>query len=315
MKLLGAVSLAALTTFSAFGKKGDRKDPINLVMVPSTDAEKLASNMDVLAKCLSKKTGLYFNVSVPNNYIVAVEGLGTKKVDLAFLTTFSYLLANKKYGAEAFLTVKRYGEVRYRGQILVRKDSGIKKITDLNGKKFAFTDPASTSGFVLPSILLKQNKVKIGKEVHAGKHDSVVTMVYQGTVDAGATYWSPQRPDGSLGDARRRVLKQFPDVAEKVKILDFTEWIYNDPIVVGKHVKNLNVGQSKKCKSAKGKVPASCNFTAVVGKGLEKCVRANKEIFKAINSADDVIPSSPDKYVDFAKMLDKAGFDIEKLIK
>ena len=70
-------------------------------------------------------------------------------------------------------------------------------------------------------------------------------MVYQGNVDAGATYWSHDLPDGTPGDARNRVKGQFPDVMEKEKRIGFTDWIYNDPVVIAKGLKDVNVGKSK----------------------------------------------------------------------
>ena len=62
----------------------------------------------------------------------------------------------KKYDVEAIFTVVRNNnEMTYKSQIITRKDSGINSLKDLNGKSFAFTDPASTSGYILPSKLLQ----------------------------------------------------------------------------------------------------------------------------------------------------------------
>jgi phosphonate transport system substrate-binding protein len=67
------------------------------------------------------------------------------------------------------------------------------------------------------------------------RHDNVVIMVYQGQVDAGATYWAPPHPEtGEILDARMRVKQQFPDVEKKIKIIGFTEEIPNDPLVFRK---------------------------------------------------------------------------------
>ena len=52
------------------------------------------------------------------------------------------------------------------------------------------------------------------------KHDNVVTMVYQKQVDAGATYYSPPDKTGEFLDARARYKNQYPDIFEKVKIID-----------------------------------------------------------------------------------------------
>ena len=67
------ISAIALTSIAAAPEKttlGTRKNPIKFVMVPSSDAGKILDSMKPVAKCLEKETGLVFDVSVPNNYIV-----------------------------------------------------------------------------------------------------------------------------------------------------------------------------------------------------------------------------------------------------
>jgi phosphonate transport system substrate-binding protein len=151
---------------------------------------------------------------------------------MAIINTFGYLLAHERYGVEVALTGVYKGRDVYWGQIIARND-GPKSIKDLNNKKIAFVDPSSGSGYVLPSKLLKDEKVTPKEVVFAGRHDSVVTMVYQKRVDAGATYHTPA-DNGVPQDARKLVLTQFPDVFEKIVILAKTMAIPNDPIVVRK---------------------------------------------------------------------------------
>jgi phosphonate transport system substrate-binding protein len=68
------------------------------------------------------------------------------------------------------------------------------------------------------------------ESIFSMKHDSVITKVYLGEVDAGATFYSPPT-EGKMEDARRLVLTQYPDVESKVRILELSEPIPNDPIV------------------------------------------------------------------------------------
>ena len=127
--------LTAGTALADDSKIGTRKNPLKLVMVPSTDSTKIMTSMKPVARCLEKATGLTFDISVPNSYIVAIEGMGSKKVDIAFLPTFGYLLAHEKFGAEALLKASRHGETTYRAAIVARTDKNINKVSDLNGKK------------------------------------------------------------------------------------------------------------------------------------------------------------------------------------
>jgi phosphonate transport system substrate-binding protein len=172
--------------------------------------------------------------------VAVVEAFGTSRADIAAMNTFGYILANEKYGAEAKLTVLRHGASTYQGMIIAKAGSGIKSIDDLNGKKVAFVDPASTSGYLLPLKILKDKGIKPKETMFALKHDNVVSMVYQGQVDAGAAFYSPASKDDKgadvLEDARRLVKVQYPDVEKKISIIGFSDSVPNDPFVFRKNM-------------------------------------------------------------------------------
>lgn len=239
MKFLSLVLVSALifqcgcTTEKA--QLGSVENPVKMYFVPSIDAKVLDANAKEFQKYLEANTSYKFQISVPQSYIAVVEAFGTKKADISALNSFGYLLAHEKYGAEARLVVIRHGLSTYQSQFITRRDSGIKKLEDLKKKKIAFVDPSSTSGFLLPMKTLKDKNIKPKETIFMMKHDSVVSKVYLGEVDAGATYYSPP-VDGKMDDARRLVLTQYPDVEDKVKILDLSEPIPNDPIVFRKDI-------------------------------------------------------------------------------
>ncbi|HOJ38509.1 MAG TPA: phosphate/phosphite/phosphonate ABC transporter substrate-binding protein [Ignavibacteriales bacterium] len=217
---------------------GTKSNPIKFYFTPSVDANTITTNAKELMEFLHKKTGYYFETAVPSSYIAVIEAFGTDKADICILNPFAYLLGNKKFGIEARLRLVRVGgETSFKSQIITRYDSGIKTLEDLNGKKFAFVDPSSTTGYVLPKALLKKHNIKLADEVFAMKHDNVVTMIYQKQVDAGATYYSSPDPEtGEIQDARVRVKKQFPDIEKVVKIIAFTEETPNDLVVFRKNL-------------------------------------------------------------------------------
>lgn len=283
------MSLVSASAFADDSKLGTRKNPLKLVMVPSTDSTKILSSMKPVAQCLEKETGLTFDISVPNNYIVAIEGMGSKKVDIAFLPTFGYLLAHEKYGAEALLKASRNGETTYRAAIVARSDRNIKSLGDLNGKKIAYVDPASTSGYILPKKLFIESKIKPSQEVFQGKHDAVVTAVYQGQVDAGAIFYN-KPVDGKIKDAREKVKTQFPDIEEKVKIVSLTEDIPNDPIVIRKEV-----------------TPDS---KTKIAKAFQACVAKLPESFRGINNSDAFAEVKDSDYDGIRKTVKLLGIDV-----
>lgn len=212
---------------------GTKDNPIKFFLIPAQDMQALSDNGKVLEKFLTKDIGLEVRVDLPVSYIAVVEGFGSKRADAAIINTFGYILAHEKYGVEARLMLMNRGRDEYYGQIITRTDSKIKTIKDIDKKKFAYVDPASTSGYLLPMRLFKAEGVKTKDHIFSGRHDTVVTAVYQGQVDAGATFYTPPDDEGPK-DARMLVKTQFPDVYEKIKILKLTGPIPNDPVVFRK---------------------------------------------------------------------------------
>jgi phosphonate transport system substrate-binding protein len=232
--LLGASLFLSSCTVDK-GELGSSKNPIKLYFVPSVDAKVIENNSKTFKDWLEANTPYKFEVSIPQSYIAVVEALGSNRADVASINTFGYILAHEKYGAQARLTVIRHGLATYQSQIIAKEGGPIKALADISGKKVAFVDPASTSGFLLPKKLFADKGVKPSQEIFAMKHDSVVSMVYQGQADAGATFYSPVT-EGEIQDARRLVKTQYPDVEKKVKIIELTEAIPNDPIVFRKEL-------------------------------------------------------------------------------
>jgi len=278
-------------------KLGSKNNPVKLYFTPSVDSDTIASNSTDFLKFLEKETGLVFKTGIPTNYIAVVEAFGSKRADIGVMNSFGYIMANSKYGAEAKLRVIRYGHDYYQGQIIAHVDSGIKGIEDLEGKKFAFTDPSSTSGYMFPLKIMKDAKVNPSNTTFAIKHDNVVTMVYQKQVDAGATYYSAPSSSGEIRDARSRVKTQFPDVEEKVKIITTTEKIPNDPFVFRKDL------------------PAeiTTKFIAALKKYI--ATEAGKTVFKNIYSVDGIIETSDADYNGLREMIKSVDIDIEKQLK
>jgi len=209
---------------------GSADNPVKFFFVPSVDSKRLLEQAKIVEGYLHANTPYKFEVKVPSSYVAVVEAFGTKRADVASLNTFGYILANEKYGTQARLIVIRNGLDTYQAQIIARADSSIKKLEDLNGKKFAYVDPASTSGYLLPAKLFADKNIKPKETIFANKHDNVIMMIHQKQVDAGATFYSPPEK-GEIQDARRLVKTQIPDVEKSIKIVELTDAIPNDPIV------------------------------------------------------------------------------------
>jgi phosphonate transport system substrate-binding protein len=211
-----------------------------MAFVPSLDAQKVLADGTIIARAISIVTGLEIEATVPTSYAATIEALCAGRVHIAWFAPTSYVLANARCGAEVALISVRFNLPYYGAQILARSDLGAKSIADLRGKRVAFVDPASTSGYIWPAVLIKRKGFDperfFSQVTFAGGHDKVVIAIYQGSVDAGATFG-----DTFGSDARERVARTFPDVKQKVAVLEYVgpptiPYIPNDTVSFRKEV-------------------------------------------------------------------------------
>ena len=230
--MLLAVAVLAVGMFSGCcqAKLGTEKNPIIMSFVPSGDTEEIIASGDEIAQMITDKTGLVVQANVGTDFAAVREAMGAGKAHIGWLNTFNYVLANEKYGVEAALVTVRFGANFYTGEIIVRADSGITSLDDLKGKTFCWVDPNSTSGYIIPRIMLKANGIDpdtdFAKQVEAGSHNNVVAAVYNGDCDAGACY----------SDARSSIAEDYADVTDVVSILATTTEIPNDNVSFAKNV-------------------------------------------------------------------------------
>jgi len=227
--LLALALISVLVTVSSCKKEpelGTEENPIIWSFVPSGEMERVASGAQSVADMLQDNTGYFFKTNVATEYAGVIEALASDppEAHMASLATFAYVLASERGVAEAELVSVRYGSPTYNGQLMAGADSGVSSVADLKGKTFARPDPLSTSGWIIPMLTMRAEGIvperDLAQIVDAGSHDSVVAAIYNGEVDAGASYV----------DARTRIEGDYPDVMEKVVVLALTTDIPNDGV-------------------------------------------------------------------------------------
>ncbi len=241
--LLLAGLAVALTTVALQPSPTTGQVKLVMAFVPSLDAQRVLTTGSTIARMLEVATGYSIEATVPTSYAATIEALCAGRVHIAWFAPTSYVLANARCGAQVGLLAIRSNLPYYTSQILVRADLPAKSVLDLRGKRFAFGDPASTSNYIWPAVYLKKQGIDpdrfFSQVVFAGGHDKVVIAIYQGSVDAGATFADP---GGRLDlEARSIVVRQFPDVREKVRVLEvlrppIVTYIPNDTISFRKEV-------------------------------------------------------------------------------
>lgn len=200
--------------------------------VPAEDAQQVMQNAQPIVEILRKRLDMEVQPFVATDYTGVVEALRVNKLDIAFLTPASYVLAKNEANVRVVLKSERKGIPFYYAAIIVRADSPIRSLDELRGKTFAFGDSLSTTGNVIPRQMLRErgiDPVRDFKQIlFSGGHDATVLAVLNGKVDAGATY--ANFPDGS-DTAWLRYLKD-EEEAKKIRAIAYSAPIPADNLVV-----------------------------------------------------------------------------------
>ena len=294
----------------AAGELGSAEKPIVITFVPSGDTGKITTAGTAIAECLSQMTGLSFDMEVGTTFAASIEAMGAEKAQVGFLNTFSALLGGAKYGiTPALVAIRKYatndldpdkalgGELEpfYKAQFIANVDSGINSFADLKGKTFCFVDPNSTSGYIVPRIILAANGINpdtdFAATVNAGSHPNVAVAVYQGDCDAGVTFINV------LTDQSADLQATYPDIAEKVKVFAVSDRIPNDGM---QFIKSLDP-----------------ELKSVIVEGMMAMAQdpGGKAILKSLYNYDAFQEVDPTFYNDFLAVLQSAGVDPASLVK
>lgn len=171
---------------------GSEERPIQVLFVPSVDADVIVTGGEILADALEEATGYKYEVSVPTSYAATIEAMCASPEDtMGFIPALGYVLANERCGVQVGNAAVRFGLPWYAAQIVVRDDSGIESIEDLEGLTWGVPSVTSTSGYLFPSAMFGDMGVEPGEIVEAGGHTQSMLAVYNGDVDFATGFFSP----------------------------------------------------------------------------------------------------------------------------
>ncbi len=189
----GAVAAIPLATAAALLPRGVAAQQVLTVgLIPSEDSRAMISQSQAMMDKLSQALGMPVKPFVASDYNGVIEALRSKRLDVAYLGPFSYVLGTTVADIEAFAVAetKKAGRTFYHSYIIAHKDSGIKTVADLKGRTFAFVDPSSTSGHLFPKAgLIKAGfdpDKDFGRVIFSGSHDSNAISVQNRKIDAAA---------------------------------------------------------------------------------------------------------------------------------
>ncbi|MFD1508046.1 phosphonate ABC transporter substrate-binding protein [Lacimonas salitolerans] len=153
-------------------------------------------------ECFRAKTeellGVPTKVFTPADYDGVIQGLLGGSIDMAWLGASAYAkayLTDPEAVEPVLVKVNTDGSYGYHSIGFARKDSGIASLEDMQGKVFAFGDPNSTSGYLIPSIEIPaevggtmESGDYFGEVKFVGGHEQTIVAVNNGDVDAGVTW-------------------------------------------------------------------------------------------------------------------------------
>ena len=159
---------------------------------PFTAPQIIKENYTPILEAIAKKLGLEPKIIIVSDYDSLGRSLLKGTIDVGWFSPFAYVSAKDKGEITPLVTTVVNKNASYHGYIIARKDKAFQSIDSLQGKRFAFVDKQSASGYVYPkAMLLEQGKdpeTFFSETVFLGSHNRVIDAVLDGTVDAGATY-------------------------------------------------------------------------------------------------------------------------------
>ncbi|MFB6355819.1 MAG: phosphate/phosphite/phosphonate ABC transporter substrate-binding protein [bacterium] len=202
-----------------------QEDPLIIGQVPSRSVVEILDQKRQFVAELTNELGRDVQMRFANSYGDILNRMKHSRYDLVFLGPLSYVKAVDQ-GApyHPLVQPQRFGKTTYRSMIITHRDSSIRSVDDLRNRTMAFVDPLSTSGYLIPKILLKSQyginiSTDLRRSAFVGGHDQVVRAVYNRTFDAGAVFV----------DARN-IVKDIPK--ESFRILVKSDPIPSEPIAV-----------------------------------------------------------------------------------
>ncbi|MFJ3054754.1 phosphonate ABC transporter substrate-binding protein [Herbaspirillum sp. NPDC087042] len=189
-----ALCLGALATLASLplSQSALAAQTLTVGLIPAEDSQSMLENSKAVIDTLQRQLGMPVKPFIATDYNGIIEALRARKLDVAYLGPFSYVLASSVANVEAFAVAetKKSGRSYYKSLIITRRDSGLQSLEQLKGRTMAFVDPSSASGHLFPSAGLQKLNIDPNKYfarvIFSGSHDASILAVTNKKVDAAA---------------------------------------------------------------------------------------------------------------------------------
>jgi phosphonate transport system substrate-binding protein len=231
MRVRAGLAVALLQILSstlpaAAGEPGRApRDKVLIGLIPEMNIFKQKARFKLLGEYLGRKIGVGVQFTILSRYGNILERFEAERMDGAFFGSFTGALAIERLGVVPVARpVNLDGSSTYHGHLFVRKDSGIRTVADMRGKRMAFVDRATTAGYVFPLAWLRENGVRVddrslsrffSEAYFTGSHDAAIDAVLDGKADVGAakhSIYDRVRKDNARVDAELFIVAESPSV-------------------------------------------------------------------------------------------------------
>ncbi len=171
-------------------------------IVPQQSATVLAANWSPILQYLKKRTGVELQFATASDIPTFEKRLLAGDYDIAYMNPYHFTFFNQHRDFNAMV---RRGDASIQGVIVVRKDSEIQTLEQLDGQKLVFPSPAAFAASVVPRAEIANQGINI-EPIYVSSHDSVYLNVSKGFFSAG----------GGIG---RTLNATNPDVNEQLRVL------------------------------------------------------------------------------------------------
>ncbi len=182
ISLFTTISLSFAPGVYAAEPTGEQE--LKLGTIPMDTPAEMARRLKPLTQYLSVKTGLTVNFRGSLNFGDTIDYLGTNKIQIAYLSPAAYIEAREKYAVIPLVNSLNKGKGTFTLLIAVQKDSPIKTMSDLRGKKFAFGDKKAK----LQPIFIESTGIKLSEFASydfLNHYDNIAKALINGDFDAG----------------------------------------------------------------------------------------------------------------------------------
>lgn len=183
---------AALARPPEASGEGGKREKVLIGLIPELNIFKQKARFRLLGEYLGRKIGVPVQFTILSRYGNILESFEAGKMDGAFFGSFTGALAIERLGVVPLARpVNLDGTSTYHGFLFVRKDSGIRTVEQMRGKRMAFVDRATTAGYLFPLAWLRERGVErpdgfFSDYFFTGSHDAAIAAVLDRKADVGA---------------------------------------------------------------------------------------------------------------------------------